>query len=583
MCIKWSDRTIRFQLLIIFGSIAAVLLFVAGLSNSIFVKVTGEIAKNDLQDGFLNNAQSDMINILKNGANLLDTKFSQLVSNFPGPMTVKFEDSFRSDYPYGHIPSYYNWPNQLINASYNSAYDANVTYVSSSINLYGQNIQSIDSYPTVLQNIINTTASMDNLFKIAFPLTPEFYAGYIAVPDTWDNGGNTFKRYYPGKVNNQQLSQYINYNGLVRPWYQEEIANTQTNQQAYQMIYTPPYADALNNQIMISIGRICYNQQSGVMIGGFGADMVLSEFQQIINQMNYLDQTRTLFFDVRNGYLLADSTQRITTLTTYSSIQNLRISQDQWNKLVSSPGTFISIGNIDVVSYFLQTSDGISQGNQYMLVSCISHQYILNTYQNIMNNINALIKTLYDLVISLSILLFFATIPIALAITYCIITPFQQLFEVSKGITERLGERILIVPGLQNAPVSNSGIPELDELNRNLREVVRVVGQNSNLDTTEKNPCYGSNQWSVPIDPLPQHMMPSTIAIQIPSSVTNQMPFQPSLQIRIPQGNNAMVVPITGVQAMIIPEQNIRYISPNDPRTNNGQPSAPPEQTNDPI
>lgn len=516
----WSSLTLRSKLLILFGTASGVLLVVTGVSSGVYDEITGKLVHDDLNSGFMNLAESDMLNILINSANLFDTKFKQLIANFPGPMTTSFEDSFRPDFPFGYIQSYYNWPGQLIDAKFDQKYNANVTYYSSSINVYGKTIYEIPSLPQDLLDVINKTASMDYLFQSTFNLSSNFYAGYITYPTS---SGNTFKRYYPGKMNDNQISTYINFNGVVRPWYISQLENSQYNSPT-KMTFTEPYFDEINNKIMITIGRICYNPISNVQVGGFGSDMVLDVIQSLIAKINYLGITRSILFDIKTGYVVADSQQSVNTLITYNDIRNPSIGLDNWNKILSVQDQFIENGDYLMVSHYMNTASG--NRYQYVLVSIIQTQYILNTFNSIMTQVNSFIKVTNQLTISIAIILFFVTIPIILCITIRITRPFQRIIEAGNNFIKNIGNKSLVDPR-RTSKVSPddvaTGVTETDGVIRNLNTVLDRFSSPSNVATSVHNPLSALN-WSQPISDLPAEKLPLVTIVPVSSDVDRRIP-----------------------------------------------------------
>ena len=546
MCTKWwISLTLLTKLLILFGTATGVLLFVTGVSSGVYDEITGKLVHDDLNSGFMNLAESDMLNILINSANLFDTKFRQLVANFPGPMTTSFEDSFRPDYPFGYIKSYYNWPEQLVNTKFDTKYNANVTYYSSSINVYSKTIYDIPYLSEDLQNIINQTASMDYLFSPTFNFSSDFFAGYITVPSS---SGNTFKRYYPGKMNDNQISTYINFNGVVRPWYISEQQNINYNSPT-KMTFTEPYIDQINGKLMITIGRIAFNPVSNVQIGGFGADMILDVIQSLITKINYLGITRSILFDIRTGYVIADSKQLINNLITYNDIISPSINVDLWNKILTVQDQFITNGDYLMVSHYMTTSSGLNY--QYVLVSIIQTQYILDTYNTIMTQVNGFIKTTNILTISIAIILFFVTIPIILCITTRITSPFQKIIEAGNSFIKNIGNMSLVDSRRTSkvGPDVTTGVTETDSVIRSLNTVLDKHGSITAAATSIHNPL-SAIIWSQSIPDLPAENLPNVTVVSIPpvpieSGMSTGMPKQTNHPDQYTQYKPYMV-PISG-------------------------------------
>ena len=103
---SWGNYTLKKQLIIVFGILATVSLILIGISCIIFIVVIGNNTQNSLYTSFQKNAQGSISDIMTSGAQLFDMKLAQLTYNFPNVMAFNAEDSFRSDYPFGYIPSH---------------------------------------------------------------------------------------------------------------------------------------------------------------------------------------------------------------------------------------------------------------------------------------------------------------------------------------------------------------------------------------------------------------------------------------------------------------------------------------------
>lgn len=239
MCLKrWSEYSLKRQLLTIFTLFASISLFCVGISCIIFIVVVGNSVENKLHDGFLETSKNDMIRIATHGSQLFDKKLDKLTSNFPNVMAISGEDSFRNDNIYGFIPSHYNWPNQLINASYNSKYDANVTTQHSTVNVYNKTYFDLPTFFPQINNIIDRTASMDYLFIPTFKYSQDFFAGYMATPER-------FLRYYPGAINYNNISKYVTYDNVGDYWYDTVMSNPNS------VTYTSPYLVSERSKVAI--------------------------------------------------------------------------------------------------------------------------------------------------------------------------------------------------------------------------------------------------------------------------------------------------------------------------------------------
>lgn len=479
---SWSNYTLKKQLLILFSSLTATSLGFIGIMFIVYVAVTGTSIQNSLGQGFLQNSQNSIADIITSGAQLFDMRLSQLTCNFPDTMATVAEDSFRIDYPYGNIPSYYNWPGQLINPTYSTVYNANITYVSSTINVYNKTIYDVPNLSSNLHNIINKTAHMDYFFVPTFANSPDFLAGYISTP-------TQFLRYYPGAVNDKTLNTYINYNNLNDYWY----LTTMQNQQNVYPVYTSPYYDPIAKELMITIGRVLHNPYDKTVIGAFGSDLMLRSIQDNIKKLTYLNGSRTILFEKQTGYVIADSSYPITSLITYQNLTSLTITSSLWNSLLATTNTLISDTNN--INYYLSVNLTTSNG-KYILITVINQQYVANMFSPIMNSIGGIISNEIGIAIGVSIAIIILTIGLTIIITNHIVSPLQQLSDISSKMAGRIGETSLVT-GI-DTNIGHTGIQELDDMTSNFKNIVTTLDHRSekNATKTDENIFYGNVPWN---------------------------------------------------------------------------------------
>jgi hypothetical protein len=289
------------------------------------------------------------------------------------------------------------------------------------------------------------------------------------------------------------------------------------------MAYTSPYFDAINNLMMITIGRLCFISQGsaqGQLLGGFGADLMLDQVQKIVKNLNYLGQSRTLMFDVSSGYLIADSMNQITSLITYSSVSNPSINTGIWNQLLSSTGQIISNGNYDMVSFYVQS-------NRYILVSIIDHQYILNTFSDIVSQVNKLVNQAVGITIGIDVLLFVIIIIYTIIMTNSIVTPLQKLENQSKLMTQRFGGSL--IDGTTQMSFEPTGLDEVDAVHNQFASALKLLNRDG-TDEVEKNPYHGNNVWN--ISDLPPGTLP--IYPNVPSPYATAPPEFTTIPMVIP-------------------------------------------------
>jgi hypothetical protein len=465
MC-NWSKYTIRTQLSIIFGGIITFSLMTMSLVCVLYLNELNNTSKTNLFNNFLEKSKNDMNEITISGSNMFDQILSQLTGNFPLHMATNAEDSFRSDYAFDKLESYYNYPSVLVGASYDERYSANKTLLHSTFNVFNKRLHELNTLDTYSRNIINRTSQMDYLFRTTFKNSEDFFAGYISTT-------NKILRYYPGVVNNNFLEEYIMYDNIGDFWY-ETIINKPD-----EAVYTPPYYDDIARALMITIGRTIRNPSSGTIIGAFGSDLILTTIQENIKNLTYLNKGRALLFDI-SEYLIADSDNEITDLLTYREVRNPEINTENWNKLLENNDELLEIENYYLVSTQMKTSLG-----QYMIVSIIEKKYVLETFDNILTSVNGTIEQSNTILsITISLVIIFAVIS-TLFFAGRIINSIHKFEKMSRDIAKAK------INGDMASSYERTGFREIDDVAERMRkETERPVVMNQII-----NQYYGKHQW----------------------------------------------------------------------------------------
>jgi hypothetical protein len=499
MCNNWGSYPLKKQLLIFFGTLTSFALICIGVTNIAYVGIVGNNAQTDLRDGFLAMAETDMKDIITNGANLFDRKLSQLTNNFPNVMAFSAEDSFRADNPFGDIRSHYNWPGDLENSHYSKRYFANVTYDHSAINVFNKTIFDLPNLPSSVKDVIGRTASMDYLYIPTFRSNGDFLQGYM-------DARSGFQRSYPGIVNESTLSRYIMYNPNGDYWFETVMSDTDS------VTYTSPYYDPVANELMITIGRVVHNPINGQIIGAFGSDLVLKTIQNDVKQLNYLGHSRTIMFEKSTGYIIADSKNEINKLTTYTDVINPKISENLWNKVSTENGKLI----IDSNYYFLS-----------VLLSIIDQSYVLGTFSDIMSLIGKIIASVIAIVAGVFVAEFLITLPLSILLTKKIVEPLAQLAKLSAHMANNLGKSSLVSGSIRRIEMKPTGIYEVDQAMQQFGRAMDALGRPHTTDTQTTNPYYGQNPWN--IAPLPANVLPPmptralAVAVPVPLHDDNAM------------------------------------------------------------
>lgn len=478
---NWSKYSLRRQLLTIFGGLAAAGLILGGLICIVFIQVMSRNLQTTLQTNFLNSAQSDVTQLLANGAQLFDKKLERLANSFPKVMVTMAEDTYRLDYPYPQdLRSYYNWPGELQGAFVDPRYSANITYLHSTINVYNTTPSGVPTLPLALRQVINRTAAMDYLFRPTFRENSDFFAGYMATPEK-------FLRYYPGAMNNSMIQRYILYNPIGDYWYEETLAHPNT------IVYTSPYYDPIAKQLMVTISHTLNTPYSTAIVGALGTDLILTTLQQDIRRLSYATTSRVLLLERGTGYVIADTGSDVTRLLTYNDLPGVALSGELWTKLITQPGTLFFEGSRYYLAQNLATS-----GNRYLLVASVAQSEVLSVYQTVVTEINQILTVQSIIVVIVFIVGLVSVFPLILGLAYRIVTPLQQLVDDSQTITKNIGSTDLFA-GV-NTRVQPTGVYELDVMRHNFQAMASASQQTE--EEAIANTFYHKPVWA-PVAPPP--------------------------------------------------------------------------------
>ncbi len=445
---NWKNYSLKKQLLIIFSSLSLTTLILTSLTAILFVIISVVQVKNQLYSRLLLQSVNNLKKISLEGTKNFDKKLSNYANNFLNVLAFSTNDCFRKDYPFGYIPSYYNWPGQLINPTYNLLYHANMTLASSTINVYNKTIYDLPNINQTIINTINVTASLDKFFIPLYKYNSDFLAGYIATT-------STFLRYYPGVLNNSALSQYINYTPLTDYWFTNTI-----NQKTNKTLFGAPYYDPIAGQFMITISKKIYNGSN--LIGAAGGDLILNTIQNDIGKITYLQHGRVILFDLLTNVIIADSFTNYKGVVTYTNVQNPKISDSLWNMIISS-NDIINIDNYYIVAQILPNS-----GNRYILVSIATTSDIYDLFQSTINNITDTLIINIIIICVLSPIIIGLIVLLVIWLTSNIVAPIQKLSNDTTNIISNIGSNLT---NNMEEPIIDSLITETKEFQKNYKKL----------------------------------------------------------------------------------------------------------------
>lgn len=455
----------------------------------IFVVTSVVVIKNTIYSGMLDQSKENLKKISFDGSQIFDKKLSKYADNFLNVIAFSSDDCFRNDYPFAYMKSYYNWPDELIGATYSPIYHANITLKTSSINVYNKTIYDLPYLDSTLQDTINRTVSLDKIFIPLYKYNNDFLAGYIATVQN-------FLRYYPGAFNNNKLYQYINYLPTTDYWFTSTLQRPLNN-----LTFGSPYFDPIAGQFMISITKKIYNGTK--VIGAAGGDLILNTIQNEIKNVTYLQNGRAILFDTSEGLIIADSQYKYTNIKGYADVQNLPISDDLWSNL-QTPNELFETDQYYLVSNFLPNTD-----NKYLLVSIASKQDIYGIFGTTIESIYTTLIIDIILICILAPVITLIVVFMVLCLTNNIVSPIQNLVKDADKMINNIGSNNIT----ENLEMSNanSHIKETRELQENFKRLqdslkqqkVQPAQDNINNEFYDKQKPWGQINVVINTDAMP--------------------------------------------------------------------------------
>ena len=478
---NWINYTIKKQLLIIFSSLSLLSLGMVSVMAILYVGMTVVRIKSLLYDNLLAQSVENLKQISYGSGINFDKKLLGYSKNFLNVIAYSSNDCFRKDYPFDYIKSYYNWPGQLINPIYSDMLSATITYASSTINVYNKTIYDLPNINGTMSDLINVTASLDSVFIPSYKINSDFLAGYISTR-------SQFLRYYPGTVNETNLSKFINYSPLGDSWFVDTINNIKDD-----TLFGSPYYDPIAKQFMITISKKIYNGSN--TIGVAGGDLILNTLQSDIKKLVYLKNGRVLLLELLTGIIIADSGYTYSKISTYRNINGFLMDEKMWSN-IGNPNNIITTKDYYVTSNILPNT-----GNKYVIVSIALKNDIYDIFQPTINNIDIMLTIDIVVICVLSPVIIGVIIIFVILLTYSIASPIQKLIDDTTKMINNIGSNIT-----ENViPIVDSYVSETYELQTNYKKIHETIKMQESKPIVENiaNDLYNKqNPWSDATAPI---------------------------------------------------------------------------------
>lgn len=479
---KWITYSIKKQLLLIFSTITLIFLGLISIMAIMYVAMTVVRIKVLLYDNLLSQSIDNLKQISYMSAINFDKKLLGYSRNFLNVLAYSSNDCFRKDYPFEFIPSYYNWPGQLINPIYSDLFSASITYDSSTYNVYNKTIYDMPYINKTISELINVTASLDNIFKPSYKINNDFLAGYISTK-------TQFLRYYPGTVNETNLNRFINYSPFNDAWFNDAI-----NMKDDATLFGSPYYDPIAKQFMITISKKIYNNTEA--IGVAGGDLILNTLQTDIKKITYMKNGRVILFELESGIIIVDSNYTYPKISTYKNIYGFQIDDIMWKNILNNQKNILTTPNHYIASNALPNT-----GNKYIIVSIALKSDIYDVFQPTINNIDIMLSIDIVVICVLSPVIIGVIIFFVILLTYSIASPIQKLIDNTSQMINNIGSNIT-----ENiVPIVDSFVSETCELQMNYKKIHEIIKLQESKPIIENiaNDLYNQNNpWSLATAPI---------------------------------------------------------------------------------
>jgi hypothetical protein len=374
--------------------------------------------------------------IVGDGRRLMDQQFA-LLKSLVEIEAFMAEDSGRTDFPYGRIPSYYDHKDYLARPITTDRRYANgsstVSFAHSSYHVPTRSPGDQPSFSVALNTSIDRSASLDPVMRNSWNAGKQFISLYHGLETT-----GVFRE-FPG-VAQANFASVLNYDPRNEDWYIEAKANIQgaSSSEPAQSVFSELYFDPYVNENMITIARgyttitssvtatpspvpiparlllllspvadlrhgtwgaVFAVQSSTSFSGAAGGDIVVAEVQRATSAIRYLD-SRTLLLETEGGTIVADSASTATSgtanIVTYTSLRNPTISASTFSTLTAGAAAAGTSGTpylLDATGYYFASQPmAAGGGSDYVLVSIVNKDTVLASLNSVLSDIDAVLQ-----------------------------------------------------------------------------------------------------------------------------------------------------------------------------------------------
>ncbi len=478
-----KDYSLKKQTLIYFvASFVAFVLIMMGISLLI-VYTTAASIKNDSEDALENQIKRNVDKVITGSSRWYAETLTTGKQNFLNIYSYAMSDTYRPDYSMGFVESYFDYDSSSLAKPLgkDSRQIFDVSFSNSGYRYANATSDNISSTAGLL-DVRDRSAHLDPYFKPLYEQNEDFVLAYVG----FENG---LFRSYPGSNSSKP------YDPRVRDWYRSA-----KDLEEEEVIYTSPYQDAFGRGWMITLAKPVY---SGSLVGVAGADMLISNINEAIQNIKFLETGKVTLFE-SNGIVVADKEwerweERLDEDVLdpkpmkYDDLSKPSVSNSLWDKIntteIGKTKSFDEM--IDGEDYLVTVSFLEGFGDKYLLVVFIPKQEIVKPVEDIkddMDDVTATIRNGLLIIAAISSVVIFI---FSFLMTNAIIKPFNEIKKNFKKMKDNIGGEDI---GEGLIPISEGFGAEQKEMATEFNTM--VVNLQKSRDKTSAyvvNPYYQGN------------------------------------------------------------------------------------------
>ncbi|KAJ3099774.1 hypothetical protein HDU97_002752 [Phlyctochytrium planicorne] len=488
---KWSQFTLKKQLLIVFSLCVLISLTVAELlSISFLLLVSNNISTTSTS--ILTSQLSDNLagSVVTTAANFFERELDRIVDAGLTVISNSLSDSLRIDYSTGPEPSFFD-SLQSIDRPTQQPDDA-LRYPGRTISLSHSSWtvpEATSSTPptsitTDQEKIRDATSHVDAFFRPIYDQNPSIvslYAGFT----------NGFFRAYPGTAEREvgTPAQPTAYDPRTRPWYIQSLnytGNATPSSLRTDRVVIGPYLDAVGKGWQLTTGKAIrdVSNPNGADVGVAAVASTLTVIADRLKMFKLTDSSIVAIYNTAGTALYHpdwDLKAAIGVKTglkpfTYADATKPRISKDLWAEIKSTSDASISTSTSDyksktyndpdtgiaylVIWKTLTVTDGTSTNPTYLCIGSIPLSLVNAPVESVRSDMSTTV--LRTLLISLGVFLVILIIVFLLIrdVANAAVRPLAKLSDETTKISNNIGTKDLF-NGVQLPPpayTSNGGV-----------------------------------------------------------------------------------------------------------------------------